>query len=344
MVYPSHIADVEYGRSPAYNLKTPIILLRDDAKTSSIQEGQLPPIAVKRDRPTMRRSSTYSDKPIESSQEEFIDFVDHLLGSLGKAPLSATEPFLNPNALRSPSPTPTRERYRRLSCREAIDMAVQHGIGKSAGASKSKLGIFEIGKGGIRVATLILPRTTFKLGDTIEGVLDLADEAIKCYQVCLYLIANEIKSILESAEDIDPGVSVRSQSSIYRATKRVHGTKSEWTTFARRVQFAFAIPTGAAPTFETSSGNTFTTANPVRHHWSLRLEFLTSLTPEPNPDDPQPSTQDLLILSEKGDRANTYIATDTLYCETFDCHVPVVVLPTNQEIPEDRVGLAGFVV
>jgi hypothetical protein len=37
---------------------------------------------------------------------------------------------------------------------------------------------------------LILPRTTFKLGDMIQGVLDLADGAVKCYQVCPYFIAN----------------------------------------------------------------------------------------------------------------------------------------------------------
>jgi hypothetical protein len=113
-----------------------------------------------------------------------MDFVERLLASLGKAPLSATEPFLMPNIPRSPSPTPTRERMRRLSCREAIDVAIQNGIGKGAGISKAKLGVFEIGKGGVTVATLILPRTTFKLGDTIEGVIDLEDGPIKCYQVC----------------------------------------------------------------------------------------------------------------------------------------------------------------
>jgi hypothetical protein len=176
---------VEYGRQPAYNLKSPIILLRDQAKTSSVQEGEHPVAITPRKPRTVRRSSTYSDKPIESSREEFMDFVDHLLGSLGKAPLSATESFLNPNIPRSPSPTPTRERYRRLSCREAIDVAIHNGIDRGTGSSKAKLGVFEIGKGGVTVATLTLPRTTFKLGDTIEGVLDLEDGAIKCYQVCL---------------------------------------------------------------------------------------------------------------------------------------------------------------
>jgi hypothetical protein len=109
---------------------------------------------------------------------------------LGKPPLSATEPFLSPNGQRSPSPTPTKERFRRLSCREAIDIAIQHGTGRTTGMSKARLGVFEIGKGGATVATLMLPRTTFKLGDTIEGVIDLENGDIKCYQVFLLVVAN----------------------------------------------------------------------------------------------------------------------------------------------------------
>ena len=74
---------------------------------------------------------------------------------------------------------------------------------------------------------------------------------------------------------------------------------------------------------------------------------MTSLIPEPDLDDSQQPPQpppNLLCLVDKDDRASTYVAADTLYCESFDCHVPVQVLPTNQEIPEDRVGLTGFVV
>ena len=70
---------------------------------------------------------------------------------------------------------------------------------------------------------------------------------------------------------------------------------------------------------------------------------MTSPIPEPDLDDSQPPPN-LLCLVDKDDRASTYVAADTLYCESFDCHVPVEVLPTNLEIPEDRVGLTGFVV
>ena len=175
---------VEYGRQPKYDLKHPIILLRDEAKTASLKEGEIlaPLPAVKPMH--IRRSSTYSDKPIESSQEEFMAFVDHLLGSLGKVPMSASDPFLRLDT-QTLAPTPTKERFfRPLSCREVIDAVIQRGVGNVPGA-RAKIGVFEIGKNGITVATLTLPRTTFKLGETIDGVVDLEDGNIKCYQVCV---------------------------------------------------------------------------------------------------------------------------------------------------------------
>jgi hypothetical protein len=82
----------------------------------------------------------------------------------------------------------------------------------------------------------------------------------------------------------------------------------------------------------------------VRHHWSLRLQFMTSINPPSDPTDAQTSGPHLLQLAEKDDRLFTYVAPETLYCETFDCHVPITVLPSNQEIPEDRTGMGGFVV
>ena len=85
----------------------------------------------------------------------------------------------------------------------------------------------------------------------------------------------------------------------------------------------------------------------VHHQWSLRLEFLTSIAPETETEEDtttSASPPDLLELVERDDRASTFMATETLQCDAFDCRVPIVVLPTNQEIPEDRVRMGGFVV
>jgi RAB6A-GEF complex partner protein 2 len=185
VIFIKNLLTIEHGRQPNYDLKSPIILLRDEAKALLLKEGEvLPPLPTTKPK-QIRRSSTYSDKPIESSREEFMDFVDHLLGSLGKAPSSASDPLLRLNVPSSPFPSPTKERtFRPLSCREVIDVIIQRGLDNISGM-KAKVGVFEIGKNGITVATLTLPKTIFKLGETIDGVLDLDDENIKCYQVCI---------------------------------------------------------------------------------------------------------------------------------------------------------------
>src|SRR5271154_1915767 len=185
---------LDHGRQPKFDLKFPIILLRDEAKTASLKENEevVPSLPTEKPR-TIRRSSTYSDKPIESSEEEFMAFVDQLLGSLGKNPLSATESMPRLEIPGTPSPTPTKERYRTLSCRDAIDVVLQRGHGSAAG-TKTKVGVFEIGKNGVTVATLTLPRTTFKLGEIVDGVIDLEDGLIKCYQVQVVgALANETR-------------------------------------------------------------------------------------------------------------------------------------------------------
>jgi len=182
-------SNVDFAHQPTYDLKSPIVLLRDEARTAAVHDGESPlPTTVASFRPAVRRSSTYSDKPIESSQEEFMSFVDRLLDSLGKTPLSATEPHANLSIPRTPSPSPRRERIRHLSCREAVEVALQKGMGPS---TKSKVGVYEIGKAGSKVATLTIPRTMYKLGETIEGVLDLDGGQITCFQVPL--IGDEVK-------------------------------------------------------------------------------------------------------------------------------------------------------
>jgi RAB6A-GEF complex partner protein 2 len=171
---------IEYGSQPKYDLKSPIILLRDEAKTAVLKDAEI--LSEGPRSGTVRRSSTYSDKPIESSQDEFMSFLQELLGSLGKAVPSTSDTY-RLDVPRTPSPTPTKERFRTLSCREVIDVILQRGMGVG---SRTKVGVFEIGKDGVTVAKLTLPRTTFKLGETIEGVVNLENEGINCYHVCTW--------------------------------------------------------------------------------------------------------------------------------------------------------------
>jgi len=111
-------------------------------------------------------------------------FVDELLGSLGNTPLSATGQSPHLTVLPNATPTPTREQaFKPMTCREAVDIILRRGIGTLPG-TKAKIGVFEIGKHGIPVAKLTLPRTTFKLGEIVEGIIDLGGGGnVHCYQV-----------------------------------------------------------------------------------------------------------------------------------------------------------------
>ena len=76
---------------------------------------------------------------------------------------------------------------------------------------------------------------------------------------------------------------------------------------------------------------------------------MTSLTPEPASGEEStpsvPSTSHKLLESAgKHERDEMFVATNVLFCDSFDCHVSIVVLATNQEIPEDRVGSVGFTI
>jgi len=70
----------------------------------------------------------------------------------------------------------------------------------------------------------------------------------------------------------------------------------------------------------------------------------SGMSDEEEEPSPPPPHQDLLQPIEENEKGTSFMAVETLFCESFDCHVPIEVLPTNQEIPEDRVGLSGFAV
>lgn len=176
----SNLLTTELGHQPLYDLKKPIVLLQDEATTSALKlEEPLTNSMHPHHLPTSRKLSTYSDKPIETSEEEFMDFVNGLLGSLhedstnltGELPVHLTVP-------RSPSPS-ARTMTRPLTCRETVDFVVRRG----GPGSKSHNGIVEIAKSGSTIATLALERTAFKLGETIEGVIELDYKSVNCYQV-----------------------------------------------------------------------------------------------------------------------------------------------------------------
>lgn len=152
-----------------HDLMSPIILLRDEATTSCVEDQQAmtPPDPSAPKKPAKQ----------ESSLKDFLSYVDSLL-----SPQDYNN-FSNPLGIMSPS-IPVRTKRMSLwdemptSSKDAIEFAILRGSGGSVDGT-----MFDIARNGRRVANLTLARPAYKLGETITAVVDFSNAKIPCYHV-----------------------------------------------------------------------------------------------------------------------------------------------------------------
>ncbi|KAG0128910.1 Rgp1-domain-containing protein [Tuber indicum] len=314
-VFPHVHAD---GSLLMHDLMSPIVLLRDEATTACVDDQTLTPPAI----PSPSKKAAQQ----ESSLEDFLSYVDSLL-----APKDGT---LTPNPLGilTPSIPTSSKRFSMVeephitSSKDAIEMAILRGPGRS---SDGHCSIFEIARNGRKVATLTLARPAYKLGETITAVVDFSNARIPCYH---------ITAALETSETVTPSVALRSASSIYRATRKLHFQRSQSTLFSKRVVFTPTIPTSATPEFSTSG---------VSCAWALRLEFVTpaqSLTAAGSGgggvDGAVVTMEELLEQTHADDRGELFEAKQNVFVESFDASIPVRVYP-NAAAAGEGIGNGG---
>ncbi|RKP28060.1 reduced growth phenotype protein 1 [Syncephalis pseudoplumigaleata] len=95
-----------------------------------------------------------------------------------------------------------------------------------------------------RVATLILAKTSLRLGDTLRGVLDFGHAALACYHVSISL---------ETMETLAPGYARGNADQVRRLSRRSH---AEWHSYCHQLSrqgFSLAIPPEQSPGFETNA-------------------------------------------------------------------------------------------
>ncbi|KAF1997682.1 Rgp1-domain-containing protein, partial [Amniculicola lignicola CBS 123094] len=275
-----------------HDLMSPYIILRDQARTTSVGP----------DSPTPNGSVTKKLSPAANADDpeltDFFDYVDNLLdrprqnSSIGL--LSPTDTIPGRLSLASEEPS---------SMKEAIDLAILRS--NVTGAANQSANRFEIARSGRRVAVIMLPRPAFRLGETITTVVDFTNADIPCYSlhVCL-----------ETSEKVDPAIALRSNASIYRVTRKIHASFSENALFAQRLTFSPTIPPNATPEFITSG---------VGLEWKLRVEFIT---PRLMYEDGEEAGWDgLLEEVVRDDRGVVCAAVERLPCESFEVMVPVRV-------------------
>ncbi|KAF2464953.1 Rgp1-domain-containing protein [Lindgomyces ingoldianus] len=296
------------GEILGHDLMSPYIILRDQARTSTIEPDRSISNGSTAKKPATVPSSN------DSAFKDFVDYVDNLLD----------KPRYN-SSLGLLSPTDTIHGRRSIAeephnMKEAIDLAIlRSNLTSAANQSANR---FEIARSGRRVAVIMLARPAYRLGETISAMIDFTNSHIPCYSVHV---------ALETSEKVDPAIALRSNASIYRVTRKVHTSFSENALFAQRLSFSPTIPPNSTPEFITSG---------VSLEWKLRIQFITPrLTHE---DGEEAFWDELLEEISSDDRGIILAAAERLPAESFEVQVPVRVYGAVSGASEntDEEGLA----
>ena len=169
------------------------------------------------------------------------------------------------------------------------------------GQPRGKVHRFEVLREGVYIATVLLGRTVFRLGEMIPTIIDFQNSAVHCHS---------LTAILESSEIVDPADALRSPASIYRATRRIYASFFELTLFQRRATFSPVAPSNATPNFQTSS---------VSLAWTLRFEFMISRK------DGNGTQETFLDEVTRNERGSVCAAVPMFSCEKFEATVPLNV-------------------
>lgn len=321
------------GEVLGHNLMSPYIILRDQARTSSIENpSPLSPSATSTGRPVPeRRPSQYA-----AGLAEFHSYVNYLLDNpRKKSSFGLLSPTAELDSRRPSYVNPNASSGRPSSTRELIDSAIRRS-GMLYGSEQSATN-FTIARASRLVAKVVLSRPALKLGDVVLCVVDFAFAQTPCYGV---------EMTLESSEKVDPSLAIRSTQSVERATRRSWARTVDSALWSRRCVFTAQIPSSATPTFSTTG---------VGLDWCIRIEFVVAKqsgeegdaaeTPKDagvDDDESRRKVERLLDEINSDDRGVTLSATSYLACESFEVTVPIKVFGAAVGDVENGTGMDGL--
>jgi hypothetical protein len=279
---------------------SPYIILRDQARTASINTDAKSPLVAKR-----------ATAPGKSEGNTFTSFTDYVDNLLERPRQNSSMGLLSPTGT-IPGRSSMAEEPQTM--KEAIDTAILRS--NLTGAANQSANRFEIARSGRRVAVIMLARPSYRLGETISCVVDFTDSHIPCYSIHVSL---------ETSEKVDPAIALRSNASIYRVTKKTHASFSENALFARKLAFAPTIPPNATPEFITSG---------VSLEWRLRVEFVTPRVTPREDGEEEAGWEDLLEEVGRDDRGVILAAAQRLPAESFPVQIPIRVYGAVSGVPE----------
>lgn len=277
------------GARPFYDLTNPIVWSKDEATTSSPDD---PKVVTRARRKSASHCPLYS-APLQqlrrrtgTGRADLDAYATRLLGSVFTSPdltreapqpaaatpsLDYASHFGSPIADGGPASRPE------MRSRTETTTSIQSNADPDAddvGGCKAAVEIvsrnsqkasYDINKDGYAVATLILVKTAFRLGETVLGVVVVNGGPARVLRMSVRLETHEL---------IETSISTRSAPQVRQATRRTHAEHHEASLDSARIPLALAIPSGAAPDFATSG---------VKFQWSIRLSFLVMPQPQSAP-------------------------------------------------------------
>jgi len=190
---------------------SPVVLLRDEAKSECLDESRLPTPFV---------SPLKQGGKQESSLDDFLSYVDDLL-----APPASGYNAAGSLGLLSPSFAPSKKRlsvYEDLPStpKDAVEMALTGGQGPSP------CSIFEIARNGHLVAAISIARPAYKLGESPTVIIDFTGAKIPCYHVLSPANSSCFSTVLMRSVDSRQSRVIRESRAIARITFRIVDTPS----------------------------------------------------------------------------------------------------------------------
>ncbi|KAF8907707.1 Rgp1-domain-containing protein [Gymnopilus junonius] len=156
-------------------------------------------------------------------------------------------------------------------CREAVEILTRN----------PKKASYDVNKDGVKVAVLTFPKSAYRLGETVVGVVELNERMSRARVL-------KLSATLESHETLPSSISPTSSA---RHLRRAHAeSHSSFTLNTLRTTFSLDIPSDASPAFQIRVGTppNSSTSNPSQPpaptpgglEWKVRLCLLVGIAAE----------------------------------------------------------------
>lgn len=196
------------------------------------------------------------------------------------------------------------EMHKSISKEDSGDTNLKGSLGHIFIGSRQRNPInYQINKGDTVVAILTLPKTNYRLGETITATVDFLVSPVKCFQTT---------AILESSESISKDFALLDTKQTQVYTKNIHCYHFNISHSTKRINIEVLVPLHYSAEFTTSLSNL---------KYTLKLEFLVGLR----------GRYKELDLTRSNENFNIHKHTMPSNLEKLQCEIPIKVLPTDYQ-------------